>query len=102
METEETGPEETGHDDLPYFTVIDKALRESDIEGLIAGGAPADEYEGEAEMIAAAIGALPPADFTHENVVEIITYIWADSFDLDEEAMARRQDALEKLAAIVL
>ena len=55
-------------------TTVVRALNDEDVEGLLAAGAPGDEYEAEARLIAEALEHLPETDF----VVDRVTLIVAD------------------------
>lgn len=63
---------------------IAQALHAADIEGLLADGAPDDEYDSEAADIAAAVEQLSPSELTVENLAAVIKSIWDKSFGHDE------------------
>jgi hypothetical protein len=62
--------------------LIDELLRTHDIEGLIEIGAPEDEYNSEAKMIAERIGAAEwrthPQKLSVARIREIIRNVWAE------------------------
>jgi hypothetical protein len=83
----------------PDLESIQQLVREADIEGHIADGAPEDEYEPEEDELLAAIAHLPTAELVSENLLPIITDIWTNSFSLDDDALADREPKLHALAA---
>ena len=82
----------------PDLASIDELVATADIEGFIADGAPADEYETEADELHAAIANFSIAEVTTSRLLPIIEPIWRSSFNLDDEALAQRQPALLSLA----
>ncbi|WP_263379948.1 hypothetical protein [Granulicella paludicola] len=83
----------------PDLESIQQLVREADVEGHLAEGAPADEYEPEEDELFAAIAHLPTSELTSENLLPIVTDIWTNSFALDEHALAEREPKLQSLAA---
>lgn len=77
-------------------------LQSADIEGLIEIGAPADEYESEAQDIAHALAELPKEDWREHDVVAIISLIWARSFNLASDDMTKRLPAIQELAGRII
>jgi len=82
---------------------IQEVLNQEDIEGLLALGAPRDEYEGEAEHIGLAIRKLvcdrPGAGAPIDAVKGIINATWRERFGpFSEEDLTRREPALERVA----
>ena len=53
-------------------TAVVRALDDEDVEGLLAVGAPGDEYEVEGRLIAEALERLPDTDFVVERVMVIV------------------------------
>jgi hypothetical protein len=82
----------------PDLDSIQELVATADIEGFIAEGAPADEYESEADALHAAIAHFPIAEVTPDRLIPIIEPIWRDSFQLDATALADRRPAIEQLA----
>jgi len=82
--------------------LIDELLRTHDIEGLIEIGAPEDEYNSEAKMIAERIGTAEwrvcPQKLSLAQIKEIIRNVWVEMFGLDEEVLGKREDAFEEIA----
>lgn len=81
---------------------IDAIFQETDIEGLIAQGAPYDEYSSEAEFVASSLGALPQDSFSEEAIVAIISSIWAQTFNLAENELSLRLPDIRKAAGLIL
>ncbi len=83
----------------PDLDSIKELTRDADVEGLIlAHGAPADEYDGEAELLFDAIVHFPTAQLIESNLMPILEPIWQQNFGLDESDQIRRRPALEGLA----
>ena len=62
---------------------IQDIVRGADPEGLIAGGAPQDEYEPEEDELFAELEHLPAPEMTEELVHQFLTTIWEAAFDSD-------------------
>ena len=77
-------------------------LNKADIEGYIALGAPADEYDSEAEALVLAFGELSEAEITVENIAVIVTAAWQQSFDLDGSDIAMRRADIQNFAQAVV
>jgi hypothetical protein len=77
---------------------INTLLIEMDIEGLIADGAPSDEYESEAQAIFESLSQLDEHELTQRNVLKIIDAVWMQSFNLEDSGLGLRQLALNTLA----
>jgi hypothetical protein len=77
---------------------IQELVRAADTEGLLAEGAPVDEYEPEEEAILAAIQHLPTAELLVTTTLPLIEAVWRKSFVLDDKSMAERLPALLGLA----
>jgi hypothetical protein len=83
----------------PDLESIRELVRTADVEGLIEiHGAPADEYDTEADEIVAAIRHLPTAKLTVPNLSPILESIWSKSFTPDEAELALRRPTLQGLA----
>jgi hypothetical protein len=83
----------------PDLESIQQLVREADTEGLIQyGDAPADEYDGEAETLHAAITRFPTSQLIVANLQPIIETIWQKSFNLDEAALEKSHPAIVALA----
>ena len=77
---------------------IDELVAGADVEGFLADGAAADEYEGEAEQLFAAIRHFPTADLVTGKLLPVLERIWRESFALDDAGLAERAAALRGLA----
>ena len=82
----------------PDLASIKELVQTADVEGFIADGAPADEYDHEAESIHAAIGHLTTAQITVGNLMPSLETVWRKSFIDDDAELALRRPALEGLA----
>ncbi len=87
---------------MTRLDLIAELLRHEDIEGLLSGGAPDDEYESEAEMIADRLGVAeenaPNHRLTREEVENIVATVWKEMFGLSDERVRQRQDAFSAIA----
>jgi hypothetical protein len=82
----------------PDLASIKELVRDADTEEFIANGAPADEYDHEAELLLASIGRLPTAELTTATIAPHIERIWSKSFDYDDHVLAISRPALLNLA----
>jgi hypothetical protein len=83
----------------PDLDSLKELVSAADVEGLIlAHGAPADEYDGEAEALFADIAHFPTAQLIPSNLMPILEPIWTTSFGHNEAELAERRPALEGLA----
>ncbi len=73
-----------------------------DPEGLLAAGAPADEYDPEMEQLTAALAALPPGDTTHALILNHLNAIWHKDFAATDAHLARCRPAFDSIAAKLL
>ena len=73
----------------------------ADVEGFIASGDPADEYDIEAEEFFTALDGYSTAELTADRMLPILEEIWAGAFELDDAAIAQRRPKLQGLAAEV-
>lgn len=75
------------------------ALNHEDVEGLLAVGAPRDEYETEARLIAEAVERLPDTDFAVERVTAIIADVCNRMFGpFREDEMRTRAPVYRRVA----
>lgn len=82
---------------------IQEILSQEDIEGLLALGAPRDEYEREAQLIYRAITDFGPTahggDTARDAVKSILRAVWSERFGpFSEDDLARRDPAFERAA----
>jgi len=82
----------------PDLHSIQELVASADIEGFIADGAPADEYETEADELHAAIANFSISEVTTDRLLPIIEPIWRNSFNLDDASLTQRQPAILTLA----
>lgn len=80
------------------LTQIQNLLREEDIEGLIAVGAPADEYNAEAEIVFAALSGLEASKLSSEARLDLIIHVWQNAFNLSGSDIKQRLPNLTMLA----
>jgi hypothetical protein len=84
-------------------SVIRSILNEEDVEGLLAAGAPADEYDLEARMIAEALAKLPQHERVLERVLDVLTEVCSRMFGpFDEEQLRQRGPVYHRLAQRIL
>ena len=77
-------------------------LTEEDVEGLMQAGAPPDEYEAEAALIAGRIARLPQV-VDEVSVLEIVTEECLRSFGpFDSDQLARRRETYARIARRIL
>lgn len=81
---------------------VNDLITEADIEGFIADGAPADEYESEVEEIFAALVELPAEDATKDEIVAIFDGVWKKNFSLPDTELLKRRPAFEKVVDRIL
>lgn len=82
---------------------LQEILSEEDVEGLLAIGAPADEYSGEAEAIAAAFQQGAVGTPSELDVLSIVQAVWARFFGpFSEEEMRNRLPSLGRVARRIL
>jgi len=87
---------------MTRLDLINELLRYEDIEGLLSMGAPDDEYESEAEMIADRVGEAEERTsekISREEVENIVAAVWKEMFGLSDEHARRRKDAFAAVAA---
>ena len=69
----------------PDIDSIQELVAAADIESFIADGAPADEYETEADDLFAAIQHFSTTDITSEKLIPILEGVWSKAFSLDQQ-----------------
>lgn len=83
----------------PDLDSIRELMRDADVEGFIQiHGAPADEYDTEAEAFHASIAHFSSAEITVERQLPILEAIWRKNFVDDEAELILRRPALLGLA----
>jgi hypothetical protein len=58
---------------------IQRALNAEDLEGLLQVGAPPDEYESEAQMIANAVTHTNEDELTEDRLADLIRDVWIET-----------------------
>jgi hypothetical protein len=81
---------------------VQDMVRAADIEGFIADGDPADEYDPEEQKLFSAMSSWPSSTFTKANVLPVIVEIWRRSFSLDDADLSERLNAMDGLAAQIV
>lgn len=82
----------------PDLDSIQELVSTADVERFIADGAPADEYETEADLLFTQIENFPTADLIGPKLMPILEDIWRRSFHLDDIALLTRTPKLTELA----
>ena len=82
--------------------IDDESLQElfttTDPEGLIAAGAPADEYEPEMEQLTATLAVIPSGETSRTKILDTLDDIWRRDFAATEERLAHCRPAFESIA----
>lgn len=82
---------------------IQQVLNDEDIEGLLRVGAPSDEYEFEAQMIAKAITQASESELTEGCLTAVVRRTWVEMFGpFPEEQLGQRESAFQRVARRVL
>ena len=87
---------------MTRLDLINELLRHEDIEGLLSMGAPDDEYESEAKMIADRFGEAEMrsgAKITREEAENIVAAVWMEMFSLSDGDAGRRKEAFSAIAS---
>ena len=79
---------------------IQDIVRAADPEGLIAGGAPQDEYEPEEDELFAELEHLPATEVSEELVHQFLTTIWEAAFD--SEPTPEREAGLQTIVERII
>jgi hypothetical protein len=82
----------------PDLNSIKELVQTADVEGFLAEGAPADEYDTEADLFFDFLEDLSQEQLVETNLVPILEAVWRKSFTLDEGAVAERRPKLMELA----
>jgi hypothetical protein len=83
----------------PDRASIRELLRDADVEGFISiHGAPADEYDPEADELHATIAHLETSEITATRLLPTLEAIWRRNHIDDDAELALRRPALEGLA----
>ncbi len=82
----------------PDLASLRELVATADVEGFIAQGAPADEYDEEAQSLYDQISTWSTAELTPERLLPVLEGIWAQAFSLGEPALNSRRVKLRELA----
>ncbi len=82
----------------PDRASLQELVATADVDGFIAGGAHADEYETEADELFAHIRNFPTADLVTARLLPLLEEIWERSFKLSAADLAERRPGLTGLA----
>ena len=85
-----------------HVSDINDLLIQEDVEGFIELGAPQDEYESEAALIAAAILQLKENERTEDAILSVMAIIWMNNFNLGDDEMQLRLPALQRVAQAIV
>jgi hypothetical protein len=84
-------------------SAILSVLNEEDIEGLLAAGAPGDEYDGEARAIGETLAQVPQHELVLDRVFGIVTEVGSRMFGpFDEEQLRKRRPVYLRVAQRIL
>jgi len=84
----------------PDLESIQDIVRSADPEGLIAEGAPEDEYEPEEEALMAELKSISTDELTEDLVRALVDDIWSTAFDSDETPA--REAGLQAIAERII
>lgn len=73
-----------------------------DLEGFIAGGAPADEYEPEMKQLIEALALIPPGEASQSKIIALLNDIWRKDFSATEDRLEALRPGFESLANTLL
>jgi hypothetical protein len=80
-------------------TTVLRILNEEDIEGLLAVGAPHDEYEAEARLIIDELDRRPSRELDLDDVTTVVTNVCNQMFGpFDDEELGRRVPVYRRVA----
>ena len=82
----------------PDLDSIQELVATADVDGFIADGAPADEYETEAELLFNQLENFPTDDLVTAKILPILEDTWKRSFELSEAGVLLRRPKLTELA----
>ena len=82
----------------PDRASLQELVATADVDGFIADGAHADEYETEADELFTSIKDFPTAELVTAGLLPILEGIWGRSFKLSAADLAERRPKLTELA----
>ena len=81
------------------FRPIKAALDSEDPEGLLAVGAPGDEYESEASLIEGRIAKVAADKVNVDQIADIVAEVWNSQFGpFDAENLNKRRQVFSSVA----
>lgn len=84
--------------DIISVDAIMAALNEEDVEGLLELGAPRDEYESEAAMIADLLASIPRSDRTEDSIMAAVSAVWGRMFGRSSSDLEARRPSFRRIA----
>ena len=85
------------------LTAIEAILRHEDIEGLLAAGAPGDEYYDEASNIQVALEKLDTHEATRDRIAALVMEAWERAFGpFSQEDHEKRRFVLNRVVHSIL
>ena len=82
----------------PDLASIQELVATADVDGFIAEGSPADEYEMEGKLVFQRIERFSTDDLVATKLLPILEETWQRSFELTEAGVALRRPKLTELA----
>jgi len=82
----------------PDLPSIQELVRTADPEGLIAEGAPADEYDPEEQALLESLRGLATDQILSAAILPQLEVIWRKAFSLSDEDLSQRRPRLLALA----
>jgi hypothetical protein len=77
---------------------IHELFQTTDPEGLIAAGAPADEYDPEIDQLLEALAQIPPGQTSRSHILDLLADIWRKDFSATEDHLTHIQPLFESIA----
>jgi hypothetical protein len=89
-----------GRQNLAQLKEMKALFAEHDVEGLIAEGAPRDEYDHEATDVAQKLKDIEflKEKIDHSAILKVLTDVWGKSFNLQGAELEMRRENLSKMA----
>lgn len=83
----------------PDLDSIQELVATADVDGFIADGGPADEYETEADALFQQIKGFATAELLTARLLPVLETVWKGSFELSAGDLAERRPKLLELAS---
>ena len=81
---------------------LEELVQNADIEGFLAQGAPADEYDLEVDSLLRRIHGIAPGVATPTTLIALFEDVWREAFSLSEEEIMKRRPAFEEITDKIL